>query len=387
MRRLVALLLFSTATLAAPPGDPGTPEHIKATELVKQLGDARFATREAAAKKLLALGPSALPALQDGTKSADEEVRSRCAALIPTVKTAEWNRRADAYLADVDGKLKHDLPLLAEFEKAVGKPDAAGRKLFADMVRANGELLELVVADPKRGKAARLTRAKDLLGRLQQRPPAKVDVADLAAILLVDTAAGAELGPEVAATADFLNLFTQIVGKIGKDFGPAVRRLFVRWADVRMVPTKEPLYRIVPAVGVLAMMQAPSPEFLPILDKIIYSRDAGPWAMAAIRTMALIDGKEAAAALEKIMLDKSLTFKARDRGNRLGDYRMGDYALAASLRRHKREFAEFGLKGQDWFEWDNPGEEARGYDFLRFASEEARKKAVQKWKDEVVGNK
>ena len=135
----------------------------------------------------------ALPALRDGTKSGDEEIRTRCAALIPRVQAAEWKRRADAYLADVDGKQKHDLPLLAEFEKAVGKPDASARQLFADMVRTNGELLELAAVDPKRGRAAHLSRANDLLARLRQRPnPAKVDVADLAAIVLMDTTAGAE---------------------------------------------------------------------------------------------------------------------------------------------------------------------------------------------------
>jgi hypothetical protein len=386
---LLALTLLATlAPAAPPPGDPGTPEYAKASELVRQLGDSQFAAREAAAKKLLEMGPAALPALRDGTKAGDEEVRARCAALIPKAKAVEWKRRADAYLADVDGKQKHDLPLSAEFKKAVGKPDAAARKLFADMVRTNGDLLELAAADPKRGKEAHLVRAKTLLEQLRQRPkPAKVDVADLAAVLLVDAATGAEPGPGAEATVLLLYTFNATVGNVGKDVGPEVRRLVVRWADVRWGLCKDPRYRIVPDVFFQVISQAPFPEIVPVLVKIARSPEAGPWALGAIRILALMDGKEAADALEEIMLDKSLTFKAKDRGLRSHELRLGDYALAASLRKHNRKFADFGLKGQEWLRWQNAGEEADGYDFLEFASEEARTKAVRRWKEEVSGKK
>jgi hypothetical protein len=392
MRLLVTLAISLTCSLAAsaapPPGAPGTPEHARAGELVKQLGDARFATREAAAKKLFEMGPAALPALQDGTKSGDEEVRDRCTALIPKVKAAEQNRRADAYVADVESKQKHDLPLLAEFEKAVGKPDAAARKLFAEMVRTNGELLELAATDPKRGKEAQLSRAKTLLDQLRQQPkPTKIDVADLAAVLLVDSATGAEPGPGAEATIQLLYWFNETVGKIGKDVGPEVRRLVVRWADVRWGLFKDPRYREVANGFFHVIFQAPYPEIVPVLVKIARSREAGPWAMAAMRVMALMDGKEAAAALEKIMLDKSLTFKAIGRDHRTRELRLGDYALAFSLQKHNRKFTDFGLKGQEWLGWSNAGEEASGYDFLEFASEEARTKAIQKWKEEVIGKK
>jgi hypothetical protein len=107
--------------------------------------------------------------------------------------------------------------------------------------------------------------------------------------------------------------------------------------------------------------------------------------MGAVRLLALMDGEEAVAALEKIMLDKSLTFKAVGRDHRTRELRLGDYALAASLRKHNRKFADFALKGQEWIRWED--QEADGYDFLEFASEEARMKAVQKWKDEVIGKK
>src|SRR5947209_3059973 len=99
-----ALLLVAITVAADPkPGQEGTPEYEKAAKLVQQLGTPRFAVREAAAKELLEMGPLAIPALQAGTKATDEEVHTRCTALLPQVKAAEWKRRADAYLADKEG--------------------------------------------------------------------------------------------------------------------------------------------------------------------------------------------------------------------------------------------------------------------------------------------
>src|SRR5262245_13639616 len=150
--RAAPLLMFVIALqvplLAAGPGDKGTPEFDKATALVTQLAHPRFAVREAAAKQLIEMGASAMAALSVGTKADDEEVRARSAARLAQAKAAELRRRADAYAADVTGKAKHDLPLLAEWEKLTGPPDAGSRKLFAEMVRNNANLFDAVAADP-----------------------------------------------------------------------------------------------------------------------------------------------------------------------------------------------------------------------------------------------
>src|SRR4051794_36997510 len=104
MRAMLLLFGLTTVAWAAPkPGDEGTPEFDKATALVKQLGDKRFAAREAAAKQILEMGGAAVPALLIGAKADDEEIRARSTALLPQAKAAEWRRRADAYLADKEG--------------------------------------------------------------------------------------------------------------------------------------------------------------------------------------------------------------------------------------------------------------------------------------------
>ena len=50
--------------------------------LIKQLGDDEFKVREAAATKIRAAGPGAIPQLKEGLKSSDGEVVSRCRELI-----------------------------------------------------------------------------------------------------------------------------------------------------------------------------------------------------------------------------------------------------------------------------------------------------------------
>jgi hypothetical protein len=55
------------------------------TNLVRQLGHAKFATREAASKELESLGAAALPALREATASDHAEIRRRAGALIATI--------------------------------------------------------------------------------------------------------------------------------------------------------------------------------------------------------------------------------------------------------------------------------------------------------------
>jgi hypothetical protein len=62
---------------------------VDAMAMVRQLGDADFAKREAASAKLAAMGESALAALRSGADSKDAEVASRCRKLIAQIKVAQ----------------------------------------------------------------------------------------------------------------------------------------------------------------------------------------------------------------------------------------------------------------------------------------------------------
>ena len=65
MRATWIVLVLPLPVHAGPkPGAEGAPEHRAAAELVRQLGDPKFALREAAAKKLVGLGDGGRPARQ-----------------------------------------------------------------------------------------------------------------------------------------------------------------------------------------------------------------------------------------------------------------------------------------------------------------------------------
>ena len=164
MRTTLLLLVAAGITFAA---DETSPDQKQAAELVKQLGHPKYTVREAAAKRLLELGPTQLPRFWKARRQPTKKCGTVALPVLPQAKAVEWKRRSAAFLADTGGKQKHELPLLADWEKLVGKLDAGSRRIFADMIRADGELLEGVAADRK--KAAKLCsdRCKIILAEVR----------------------------------------------------------------------------------------------------------------------------------------------------------------------------------------------------------------------------
>ena len=72
---LAALVLIPLTWGDDPPAQPKPAP--TADQLVEQLGDRDFRKRDAAVKRLEALGPAALPALRKAEKHADPEIRRR----------------------------------------------------------------------------------------------------------------------------------------------------------------------------------------------------------------------------------------------------------------------------------------------------------------------
>ena len=90
-------------------------------DLVKQLGDDSFQARDAAAKKILAIGPIVIPQLQVAAKSSDAEVATRARQLINTLGQAakqKGSRRLIAIRTLGELKQRHALPLLQSLAKS-----------------------------------------------------------------------------------------------------------------------------------------------------------------------------------------------------------------------------------------------------------------------------
>lgn len=383
MRAILILLLATSLAIAdAKPGDEGTPEFQKAAALVKQLGDKRYATREAAAKTLVEMGPAAVPALTAGTKSEDEEVRNRSVALLPQAKAAAWKRRAAAYLADTEGKQKHDLPLLDDWEKLIGKPDAGSRKLFAEMVKTNGEMLDKAT-DRRSAASACTTRCKLVLAQAKgPKGQIKAEIGDVASILFVDTLVPTRSDWSTRMFPAQLLANPTAAETVGDaEMGPAFRRLVVKWMQARDKndPTAGQQFA-------LFARKKPFAEAAPSLIKLAKDKTADVFTVRvlAIEALGKVGGKDAAAALADLVPETTNLFG----GGGQDQNRVGDVALAASLTMHGKKLNDFGMNNNFGIGFSSAeGEEPISITLHGFQNPAAREKAVKKWKEEVVEKK
>jgi hypothetical protein len=390
VRTIVTLLLAAAVATADPkPGDVGTPEHEKAAALVKQLGDKRFAAREAAAKKLIEMGLAAISALTAGTKSDDVEVRNRSTALLRQVKTDEWNRRAAAYQADLDGKQKHDLPLVGHWEKMIGKPDAASRRLFAEMVRINGDLLELASSDRKVAQLTLATQTRELLKSIRQRyvrgkdRQQELPVGQLASILFVEAVVdkNTDVDRFDANRPNFLLYNPGVFSALdAKEIGPAFRVLVTEWMKSR------------PATDINAInsftdltIRRPIPEAVPQLVRLV-NQFRGPTGSEALLGISKAGTDKAKVALAGMLNDSSAMWEKWDKSHeRAIKPQLRDCALAALARMSGKEPEEFGLTKSiiHWaLEFDDPTERIV-VQLYGFATLEARQKGFEKWASQL----
>jgi HEAT repeat protein len=372
----VAVLLLTAATVAADPAP---------ADLVRQLGHQRFAVREAAAKKLVELGADAVPALVQGSKSADEEVRARCLALLPQAKAAHWKKLADAYLADKDGEQKHDLPLLAEWEKVTGKPDAGSRQLFAAMVRAGGELLEQVAADPKAAARPIKARCRTVLSEVRVgrgQAQLKADPGLLAALLFAHQRIPAERAEWESDDHPAHLLANPGIadGITSQDFGAVFRKVVITWVDSRAADDFIPHQCFA-----LAVKASPFPEAVHLLNRFARDSNAQRLNVRAVAVDALgkIGSDAAKTALIELIDDKTDLFRGAGM-----DARLGDHALAALVTSAGKRPSDYLLSEGMTVAFRAAGHgQAVLLTIHTFPNDEARQKAVKKWKDEAAAKK
>jgi hypothetical protein len=380
VRTTFFLFVLPVLALAGPkPGAEGTPEYQTAADLVRQLGDPKFAAREAAAKKLVDLGAAAAPALAEGTKSADEEVRTRSAALLPQAEAVGWGRRADDFLADPAGR--HDLPLLAEWEERTGKPDAGSRRLYADMLRAAGPVLEAAAGDRKAGLAALAARAKALLDTNRVKgTQVEIPAGAVAAVLFAQAVLKDPTRPNGAERTDPLYLLanpTTAAALGAKETGPAFRRLVVAWFESR--PADEIMSALYFA---LLAHRHPFPEADPVLIRLATKHPSAQVRWVALESLGRSGTETAKAKLTELLADTTVMYD--NLGNQDAGHQVRDCALAALVGGKGKDPAAYGLESymsaSFWFGGtaDTVTLHLRG-----FKSAADREKGFQKWRAEA----
>jgi hypothetical protein len=376
---LCILLATALATSEAKPGDAGTAEYEKATELVKQLGHPQFALRESAGKRLIEMELAAVQALKEGTKSSDEEIRVRSEGLLPKAKAAGWKRRAAAYLADTESKQTHDLPLSSEWDKLVGQPDAATRKLFAELVERNGEFLADAASDRKKPPDICAARCKTLIDAVKTRKgQSKLEIADVSAVLLLDSLPKSPFNMRSPPSLIEVLKNSVVAETLGNaEAGQAFRRLLAGWANAQPPLTSSSAYARFADLA----RKSPFPEAVPTLVRLAQSKRSEALAehLLAIEALGTIGGKDAAAALAEIVpRDKILLSLGKD------IYREGDTAMAASLKMHGKKPEDYGMVSIGTPLPVSGWNEVVAYSLYGFRDAEARSKALARWKEEVV---
>jgi hypothetical protein len=171
---LPLFLLTSVATsFAAADDDIPSPDAKSAAEivdLIQQLGDESYASREAATEKLLTYGLPALKLVEEGAKDPDREVRYRCERVRIMLREIDLQRRLEAFAADIKGEKDHGLPAWNRFAELHGS-GGDSRQLFVDIFRAEPELLKALQIDPKQAGdlvASRIFQLQQLMQAQQQ---------------------------------------------------------------------------------------------------------------------------------------------------------------------------------------------------------------------------
>jgi len=371
-----ALLLTPLLLRAAEPSKPEPArDNAKAAELVRELGDSRFRVRDAAARELKKLGRFAKPALLEGMKSTDPEIWDRCSHLLPEIMALDLQARIDAFLADTEGKQKHDLPMMELYTKLAGSEPPA-RKLFAEIIKMNGEFLESCEQNPKLAGERYMARALEIQQQVlqpwqgtQRRPP--LNPADVAAIFLVG--ADAEMSKGISNN-NFNNPVSNILWqqpfqnalKNGEHAAP-FRKLFFAWAERRT-----DINSLSQSLQVVQNLDLK--EGLEFAAKIMKMKDMQIWIRAqAMTVVGKMGGKNQVADMVALFEDKTQITNIQWNNVNITT-QVNDVALAMAVHLTGQNHKEYGfdaLQNQPGLLW--------AYHYLGFSADEKRVAAFKKW--------
>ncbi len=265
MRRLALALLFATAAparAASPNPDDlvPTPEvQVKCRALVRQLGSDDFEEREAAQKQLAALGRIARPALFAGaTASPDQEVRSRCAQLLPRATELDLRAKLETFLADTDARYEHDLPAWRAFRRVVCNEwsvgghtvwsdrarEKAARQVFAEMLVSHANRRLLFAIDGSRLELTELVvgRKLDLYDQRYRRgddTAREPTLDEVATLLFADSRVGSQYIPRRGGSVTTFLLSGSgfsAAARAGDEKGKVYRAIAAAWLDSRNEP-------------------------------------------------------------------------------------------------------------------------------------------------------
>jgi hypothetical protein len=370
---LMGFVVMPAVTAASDDDDRKStwPPHAIAA-LVRQLGDNTFAVRERAANQLIRLGRTARPALEAGLKDPDLEIRRRCQQLLPLALKQDLENRLAAFLADKQDETKHDLPGWQRYQKLVGAGSVA-RQFFADIFRADAELLEAAAGDdPKRARAKFYARCQHL--HEMSANPSAVGLADLANLLLV--AGDARVALEPVALDLFSSLLVQQLPRqlTGGPRADLTKKMLAAWMKQRAQAG-------IPGQVLTLAFKLHLKEGLDLAVQVLREKQAQANDRAtAAMVVGWVGGREHLPLLEPL-LSEATQVGSFAHGNVSGTTQVGDVALAMLVRLSGQKLADYGYPAADL---SDDIIEIHGPAILGFPEGGQREASKKKWRDWVA---
>jgi hypothetical protein len=350
---------------------PMSEDNTRAEDLVRRLGDHSFEAREQASKELLRLGLAAKPALLAGARDPDLEIRRRCNDLLPAILEADRLVRLEAFIADKEGKRKHDLPGWERYRRVAGE-DPAARELFVAMQRREPAFLTEAAKDSNRAGEACAALCGQLYQKLYGGPSGsgrQLDLADLAPLLLVAGDPRTRVpDPARGMVCNFLYQPQARAALITP--GSPFRKLALTWME-RQTDDETAARQMFFMAGNLDLKEGVDLALKVIRDRKLHGRGLA----SALTILGKLGGKEQTVVLESFLGDARAvaTFVVN---KERGKTQVRDVALAMLVHLNGGDHNEYGFV----FSRANPALKFSP-DFLGFRNDEQRARAFARWKE------
>lgn len=345
----VSLALFGGIVHAADNRNPAdlikgkdrAAEQAEIAALVRALGAPTFAARQQAQRALVGFGVQAKDALEAACHDPDQEIQKRARVALAAIHDVDFYIRLGAFLADKNPADGHGLAGWDRYRACAGASGPA-RRLFADMQRAERELLELVEHAPR--------QAGDLLDARCQQTENAAQGADaehqpplsLATIAAIVFAAGEADVPVSGHAGNCIVGFSSQAALSqalnSKQMAPVMRGLLGTWVKREFDRESVTGYRSL----IMAMQYNLKEAIAPALADIEPPGGPPHLEQYAILAVGKLGGREHVPTLLPLLND-SRPVGVPDRTGRESDTQIRDVALAAMIHLTGQKLADYGF--------------------------------------------
>jgi hypothetical protein len=337
--------------------------------LIDQLGHKKFAEREAAARTLLALGLPAFGPLKEAGRHADPEVRFRSAKILAELRQRDFQRRLQAFSANLETSEEYELPGWQEYRRLVGDTRDT-RDLFVKMQSDDPRLMQSLEHGPRAAAEMLDHRSLQLLQPFGDQPTLEITLGGAAAFLFL--AGRAEVPPSDIGAGGVYRVCVDEEVRSALSGGPyqePLREMLSTWIGRESSANMEYQKLLLAMQFDLKAGLAPAVQ---VLEQPGHPPHLRQQAMVAVAKF----GDAAHIGLLERYLSDETQYPQRQLERPKGiQTEMRDVALAALVTLTRQNFQDYGMSHVT---------AAPSFVFLPqscgFDSAEARQKALEKWR-------